>query len=58
MNYEELAIEIQRMWTVRTRVIPVIVAATESVSKAFRKYLNNLNLPGRHDIRSYRREPH
>jgi len=36
LNYEELAIEIQRMWTGKTRLIPVILAATESISKAFR----------------------
>ena len=51
LNYKELAIEIQRKWTVKTKAIPVILAATEAISKAFRKYLNNLHLPGRHDIK-------
>ena len=51
LNYKELAIEIQRMWTVKTIVIPVILAATEDIAKAFRKYLSNLHLPGRHDIK-------
>ena len=30
-------IEIQRMWNVQTKVIPVIIGATGAVSKSFRK---------------------
>ena len=51
LNYKELTIEIQSMCTVKTKVIPVILAETEAIPKAFRKYLNNLHLPGRHDIK-------
>ena len=37
--YKNLTIEIQRMWKVKTRVIPVIIGATGTISKSFRKYL-------------------
>jgi hypothetical protein len=50
-NYKELAIEIQRMWIVKTNVIPVILVANEAITKASGKYLNNLHLPGRHGIK-------
>ena len=29
------------MWKVKTRVIPVIIGATGTVSKSFRKYISN-----------------
>ena len=41
----------KHMWTVQTRVMPVILAATEAISKTFRKYLKDVNLPGRHDCK-------
>ena len=31
-----IKIEIQRMWKVKTRVIPVIIVATGTISKSFR----------------------
>jgi hypothetical protein len=34
---------------VETKVIPVIIGATGTMSKSFRKYLNNV--PGKHDIK-------
>ena len=42
-------IEIQRMWNVKTRVIPVIIVATGTISKSFRKYVSDT--PGNHDVR-------
>jgi hypothetical protein len=29
------------MWDVKTRVIPVIIGATGTISKSFRKYVSN-----------------
>jgi hypothetical protein len=29
------------MWKVKTRVIPVIIGATGTISKSFRKYISN-----------------
>jgi hypothetical protein len=49
LKYKDLTIEIQRMWNVKTRVIPVIIGATGTISKSFRKYVSNI--PGNHEIR-------
>jgi hypothetical protein len=37
------------MWNVKTKVTPVIIEATGTISKSFRKYLSNI--PGKHDIK-------
>jgi hypothetical protein len=37
------------MWNVKTRVIPVIIGETETISKSFRKYMRNI--PGNHEFR-------
>jgi len=49
LKYKDLTIEIQRMWNVKTRVIPVIIGVTGNISKSFRKYV--INIPGNHDIK-------
>ena len=41
-------IEIQRMWNVKTKVIPVIIGATGTISESFRKYVSNI--PGNHEV--------
>ena len=33
LKYKDLTTEIQRMWYVKTKVIPVIIGATETISK-------------------------
>jgi hypothetical protein len=37
------------MWNVKTQVMPVIIGATGTSSKSFRKYLSSI--PGKHDIK-------
>ena len=49
LKYKDLTIEIQRMWTVKTKVIPVIIGATGTISKTFRKYVSNI--PGNHEVK-------
>jgi hypothetical protein len=49
LKYKELTIKIQRMWNLKTKVIPVIIAATGTISKSFRKYVSTI--PGNHDVR-------
>jgi len=49
LKYKDLTIEIQRMWNVKARVIPVIIRATGAISKSFRKYESDI--PGNHDVR-------
>ena len=44
LKYKDLTIEIQRMWNVKTKAIPVIIGATGTISKSFRKYVSNIQL--------------
>jgi len=48
LKYKYLTIEIQRMWNVKTKVIPVIIGATGTISKSFRKYVSSI--PGKHEV--------
>jgi len=49
LKYKDLTIEIQRMWNVKTKVIPVIVGTTAAISKSFRQYVSNI--PGKHKLK-------
>jgi hypothetical protein len=42
LKYKDFTIEVQRMWNVKTKAIPVIIGATGTISKTFRKYVNNI----------------
>jgi hypothetical protein len=44
-----IIIIMQGMWNVKTGVIPVIIGATGTISKSFRKYVSTI--PGNHDVR-------
>ena len=45
LKYKDLTIEIQRMWNVKTKVIPVIIGATGTISKSFS------NIAGKHEVK-------
>jgi len=49
LKYKDLIIEIQPMWNVKTKVIPVIIEVTGTISKSLRQYLNNI--AGKHEIK-------
>ena len=49
LKYKDLTTEIQRMWNVKTKAIPVIIGATGTVSESFRKYVSNI--PGKHEVK-------
>ena len=49
LKYKDLTIEIQRMWNVKTKVIPVIIGATGTISNSFRKSVSNI--PGKHEVK-------
>jgi hypothetical protein len=49
LKYKELTIEIQRMWNVKTRVIPVKIGTIGTITKSFRKYVSNIS--GNHEVR-------
>jgi hypothetical protein len=52
-KYKDLITEIQRMWNVKTKATPVIIRATGTISKSFRKYLSSI--PGKHEVKELRR---
>jgi adenylosuccinate lyase len=41
---KKLTIEIQRMWNVKRKAIPVIIGATGTISKSFRKYVSKITV--------------
>ena len=49
LKYKNFTIEMQRMWKVKTEVIPVVIGATGTISKSFRKYVSNI--PGNHEVK-------
>jgi len=46
LKYKNLIIVNQRMWNVKTKMIPVIIRATGTISKSIRQYLSNIQ--GKH----------
>jgi hypothetical protein len=48
LKYKDLTIEIQCIWNVNIKVIPVVIEATGIISNSFRKYLGNIR--GKHKI--------
>ena len=53
LKYEDLTIEIQRMWNVKTTVTPVIIGAPSTISKSFREYVSNI--PGHNEVRELKK---
>jgi len=37
------------MWNVKTKMIPVTIGVTGTISKSFRKYVSNI--PGKHEVK-------
>jgi hypothetical protein len=50
LKYKDLTLEIQRMWNVKTKVIPVIIGPTGTISKTFKKHVSNI--PGNHEVKN------
>jgi hypothetical protein len=48
LKYKDVTTEIRRMWNMKTGVIPVIIGATGTISKSFRKYVSTI--PGNHEV--------
>jgi hypothetical protein len=49
LKYKNITIEIQHMWNVKTRVIPVIMEATGTISNSLRKYVSII--PENHEVK-------
>jgi hypothetical protein len=43
LKYKDVVIEIQHMWSVKAKVIPLIMGVTGTISKSFRQYLSNIS---------------
>ena len=48
LKYKSLCIELQRMWKLKCKIIPVIIGATGIVTRSLRKNLEAV--PGKHSI--------
>jgi hypothetical protein len=44
------------MWNVKSKVIPVIMGATGTISKSLRQYLSKP--PGKHEIKELQKQPY
>jgi hypothetical protein len=53
LKYKNLTIEIQLTWNVKTRVIPVIIGTTGTISKSFRKHVSSIS--GNHEVRELKK---
>jgi len=53
LKCKDLTIEIQRMCNVKTRGIPVIIGATGTISKSFRKYVSDI--PANHEVKELKK---
>ena len=42
LKYKAIKIEVQRMWNVKAKVIPVITGETGTISKSLRQYLSSV----------------
>jgi len=42
LKHKDLITEIQRMWNVKVRAIPVVTGATGTITKSLRQYLSNI----------------
>ena len=45
-KYQDLRIEIERLWRKKTTIIPVVIGALGAVSKHFKDFIRQLNLKG------------
>jgi len=56
LKYKDLTIEIQSLWNIKTKVIPVIIGATGTISKSFTMYVSNM--PRNMKSRNNRKQTH
>ena len=54
LQYKFLTLEIQHMWNVKGKVIPIIIGATGTISKSLKQYLNSK--PRKHEIKELQKK--
>jgi len=54
LKYKDLIVEIQCMWNVETKVVPVKIRATGAISESLRQYLSNI--PGKHETKALQKK--
>jgi hypothetical protein len=54
-KYQDLILKIQRSWNPKSKVIPVIIGMTGTISKSLRQYL--INITGKHEIKEVQKQP-
>jgi len=42
LKYKDLIVQIQRIWNVKAKVIPVIIEVNGTLSKSLKQYLSNI----------------
>jgi hypothetical protein len=55
-KYEDVIIEIRRMWNVQARVTSVVRGATGNISKSLRQYISNI--PEKYEIKELQKQPY
>lgn len=48
LKYRDLAIEISRMWNIKTRIVPIVIGATGNITNRLQS--NLCSITGRHDM--------
>jgi len=56
LKYKDLITEMQCMWNVKAKMIPVIIGVTGTISQSLRHNLSNI--PGKHNIRELQNNSH
>jgi len=54
IKFKDLIREIQRMWNMKSKVIPVIIGATGTISKSLTQCLSNI--PREHEIKELQKK--
>jgi hypothetical protein len=57
VKYTDLITEIQRMWNVKAKVIPVITGVTGTILKSLRQHLGKIT-GKQHEVKELKKQPH
>ena len=49
LKYKDITTEIEHMWNVKVKVIPIIIRTIGTISKSLRQHLSKI--PGKHEVK-------